>query len=498
MKTTHELKHEVGEAGRRIRNHLDSERVLQAALEEVYSALEPAGASVWTGGGRGQPTLVRTVPEGSLVDAPRAVVACGRRWETVIESDGREMAVPAFAPRSGVVAILHLQGGPFGAAEIGFVEAVASEAAHAFEAARIFERAVAEKEKSEAVLARIGDGVIVTDANGHILDWNPAAARMVGWAEENPPSGLPCRTVLGLRLKDRELDCEKGCALLSLRATGEVESGRGLEVGRTHPNGRRQPLLADVEPIRGPEGGVAEVVHSFRDVSRLKEADEAKSLFLATASHELKTPLTVIMGFASTLVSAGDQLSPEVRDESLRAIERRAIELGTIVDGLLMASRIESGRVDLDMTEVDLEPLLRDRVAAAQARSGRGVVLSVGELLPVSADPQAVSTVVDQLVDNALKYSPSGGTVSVAATSHGGEVEIAVSDEGMGMDAEQLDHCFDKFWQAESTDIRRFGGTGIGLYLVQSLTEAMGGTVRVESTPGVGTTFRVSLNARRR
>ena len=493
---TQELEHEVGEAGRRIRNYLDSERVLQAALEEVCAALEPPIASVWTGGGRDHPTLVRSVPVDRDSEPPDAVITSGRRWETVIEDHASAVAVPAFAPRSGVVAIFHLEGRPFGASEIAFVEAIASEAAHAFEAARIFERAVAEKEKSEAVLARIGDGVIVTDPQGRILDWNPAAARIVGWTGEGSPQGLACRAVLGLRLGDRELDCENGCALLSLRAAGEVETGHGLEVARTHPNGRRQPLLADVEPIRAPEGGVAEVVHSFRDVSRLKEADEAKSLFLATASHELKTPLTVIMGFASTLVSAGEQLSPEVRDESLRAIERRAIELSTIVDGLLMASRIESGRVDLDIIDVVLAPLLRERVAAAQAMSGRSVVLELAELPTVSADPQAVATIVDQLIDNALKYSPNGGAVTVTTRTDGRDVEIAVSDQGMGMDAEQLEHCFEKFWQAESTDIRRFGGTGIGLYIVRSLTEAMGGSVRVESAPGVGTTFRVSLRAR--
>ena len=491
---TQELEHAVAEAGRRIRNHLDSARVLRAALEEIVAEVQPIAAGIWAGGGREEPSLTHAIPEAhASADVPDAVAACARRWETVIENHAREVAVPAFAPRSGVVAIVHLVGRPCSASDIAFAEAVATEAAHAFEAARIFERAVAEKEKSEAVLARVGDGVIVTDDRGLLRDWNPAAERMVGWTGDEPPVGRPCREILGLRLPERELDCENGCALLSLRAMGEAESGRGLEVTRTHPNGRRQPLLADVEPIRGPDGHVAEVVHSFRDVTRLKEADEAKSLFLATASHELKTPLTVIMGFASTLVSAGDHLSEEIRNESLEAIERRAIELSTIVDSLLMASRIESGRVDLDVTEVALEPILRERVAAAAARTGRDVKLEMDELPIVAIDERAMASVLDQLLDNALKYSPNGGTVSVEARRDHDRVEIRVSDHGLGMDDEQLEHCFDKFWQAESTDIRRFGGTGIGLYLVRSLSEAMGGSVEVESAPGRGTTFLVRL-----
>lgn len=488
---TQELHQEIGEASRRIRDYLDSDRVLRAALEEVRRALGPA--SVWTGGGHDVPTLVHADPPRLVGEAPEAVIRCARRWETIMDPGGAEIAVPAFAPRSGVVAIFHAEGRTWTASEIALAEALAAEAALAFEAATIFERAVAEKEKSEAVLARVGDGVVVTDSTGHIADWNPAAERMVGWTGEDL-SGRTCRAVLGLRVGDHELVCESGCALLSMRAAGEARSGRGLEVARTHPNGRRQPLLADVEPIRGPDGGVAEVVHSFRDVTRLKEADEAKSLFLATASHELKTPLTVIMGFASTLVAAGDQLSTEVRNESLRAIERRAIELSLIVDGLLMASRIESGRVDVGITDVAVEPLLKERVTAVRARTGREVVLEVRELPMTAADPQALATVIDQLLDNAMKYSPEGGAVSVTAGADGDTVEIAVSDNGMGMDADQLEHCFEKFWQAESSDIRRFGGTGIGLYIVRALTEAMGGSVRVESAPGVGTTFRVTLN----
>ena len=489
-----ELHQEVGEAGRRIRDYLDSDRVLRAALEEVRRALRAPSATVWTGGGREVPTLVHADPPRLVGDPPQSVVTCGRRWETIVEGDAGEIAVPAFAPRSGVVAIFHAEGRTWTASEIALAEALAAEAALAFEAATIFERAVAEKEKSEAVLARVGDGVVVTDNTGHLADWNPAAERMVGWTGGDP-KGRTCSAVLGLRMGDHELDCQNGCALLSLRAAGEARSGRGLEVARTHPNGRRQPLLADVEPIRGADGSVAEVVHSFRDITRLKEADEAKSLFLATASHELKTPLTVIMGFASTLVTAGDQLSVEVRNESLRAIERRAIELSLIVDGLLMASRIESGRVDVAVTDVDVEPLLRERVAAVRATTGRDVVLEVGDLPMVAADPQALATVIDQLLDNAMKYSPDGGSVTVTAGADGNKVEVAVSDTGMGMDPEQLEHCFEKFWQAESSDIRRFSGTGIGLYIVRSLTEAMGGSVRVESAPGVGTTFRVTLDA---
>ena len=288
----------------------------------------------------------------------------------------------------------------------------------------------------------------------------------------------------------RDLDCSGGCALLCLGGGADVEVWRQL------PTGQRQPLLGSAVPVLDAGGRVAEVVHSFRDITRLKQADEAKTLFLATASHELKTPLTVIRGFSQMLLEHEVEMDDDERLTALRAIEKRARQLNGIVDRLLMSSRIDGGHIDLVLDAVDVTHILAERASALSAASGREIVLDFGDELPALwADVDAFTTITDHLLDNAVKYSPNGGpiTVTLSGEGDGDSVALVIADEGVGMTEDQLAHCFDRFWQAEPTDVRRFGGTGIGLYIVRSLVEAMDGRVTVTSAPGEGSAFRVEL-----
>ncbi len=340
-------------------------------------------------------------------------------------------------------------------------------------------------EKSDAILTGVGEAVVVTDGGGRIEQWNRAAAATFGCPADEA-RGRRCHEVLGLLREVRTLDCSNGCALL--------DAGHDVEVWRRGPTGTRQPLLASASPVLDPHGRVVEVVHSYRDITRLKQADEAKTLFLATASHELKTPLTVIRGFAQMLLLPEAILGDDERRAALRAIDVRAGQLTSIVDRLLMSSRIEAGRIDLAPVAVDVRGILAERSDAVERATDREVVLELPEDLPHAwCDPDAVTTIVDHLLDNAVKYSPAGGPITVSASSSPSTVEIEVADDGIGMTPEQTEHCFERFWQAEATDVRRFGGTGIGLYIVRSLTDGMGGSVSVTSEAGAGSRFRVVL-----
>ena len=173
--------------------------------------------------------------------------------------------------------------------------------------------------KSDAILARVADGVVVTDGSSRVLQCNPAAHRIVG--RDLDVIGRYCVDVLGLHVGERALDCSSGCPLMVAGAGPDADLGE--EVWRYDGGGRRQPLLANASAVAGPDGTVAEVVHSLRDVTRLKQAEEAKTLFLATASHELRTPLTVIAGFASTLLNDPEPDTGFLVD-ALTAIARRA------------------------------------------------------------------------------------------------------------------------------------------------------------------------------
>lgn len=347
------------------------------------------------------------------------------------------------------------------------------------------------QQKAETILARVADAIVVTDGQGVVVETNPAGERLIG--DQGPSAvGIPCARALGLREGERPLECRDGCPLLAAEAGQDHADGaQGREVWRQLPDGRRQPLLASAFAVTDEHGGV-EVVHSLLDITRLKEADEAKTLFLATASHELKTPVTVIAGFADT-IRRYPGMPEERRAEAVDAIHRRAVELSAIVDRLLLSSKIEGGRVQVDLHPVDVRPLLGERANALQDASGRHMILQIAaEPLVAEADPLALRTVVDHLLDNAAKYS-DGGPVVLGARREPEHVVFWVSDIGIGMDEDQADRCFDKFWQAESTDVRRFGGTGIGLYIVSSLVEAMRGRISVETAVGRGSTFTVSL-----
>ncbi|HWC35330.1 MAG TPA: PAS domain-containing sensor histidine kinase [Mycobacteriales bacterium] len=342
--------------------------------------------------------------------------------------------------------------------------------------------------KADTILNHIADAVLVTDRRGTILQSNPALARIVGRGDETL-TGHSCEELLDLHCGERRLDCSAGCALLRPDLTDET--GLGVEVWRTGLTGERQPLLGSATRVDSDEGSV-EVVHSIRDITRLKQAEEAKTLFLATASHELKTPLTVINGFADTLAHY-EELDKDLRSAALDAIRGRAVELTRIVDRLLLSSRIEAGRMHLTCREIEVGPVISSRAASFGAATGREIVATLDGLPTALANEDALITVIDHLIDNAVKYSPGGEPVEVCAAADDEYVRVDVTDHGIGMDAEQAAHCFDKFWQAESTDVRRFGGTGIGLYIVQSLIEAMDGKASVRSERGAGSSFTVRL-----
>ncbi len=339
--------------------------------------------------------------------------------------------------------------------------------------------------RAEAVLQGIGDAIVSTDATGRILEINRAAGTLLGCRPDDA-SGGSCQTTLGLHTEPGLLTCDDGCALLAA-------DGAAVEVRRTGPQGNRQPLLASAVALRDPDGEVLEVVHLLRDITSVKQADEAKTLFLATASHELKTPLSVIHGYAQLLRMA--DVGEAEREHALDSIDARTHQLVDIVDRLLMSSRIEAGRIDLQPRLIDPSDIIAERATAfADAHPAMEMFLDVdGELPMALADEAALATVLDHLLENAEKYSPEPSAVDLRAHHDEDAVVISLRDRGIGMSGEQIERCFERFWQAEGTDVRRFGGTGIGLYIVRSLVDAMGGEVSAAPNDDVGTTFTVRL-----
>ena len=223
---------------------------------------------------------------------------------------------------------------------------------------------------------------------------------------------------------------------------------------------------------------------------------QAQTEFVSTVSHELRTPLTSIKGFADTILRAGDRLDLSQQRRYVGIIKDQADRLTRLVEDLLAVSRLESKRMQLTIRAIDLNSAIQ-RVArnlSDKAKEHRIVVNLPHGLPPVWADEDRLEQIFTNLVDNAIKYSPPKTTVTVTARDMAEMVEFAVSDQGVGIPQEHLSQIFTKFSRLDNPLVRQTEGTGLGLYITRSLVLALGGQIKVTSTPG-NTTFTVQLPA---
>ncbi|MBK5259469.1 MAG: HAMP domain-containing histidine kinase [Thermoanaerobaculia bacterium] len=227
-----------------------------------------------------------------------------------------------------------------------------------------------------------------------------------------------------------------------------------------------------------------------------EEASRAKDTFLATLSHELRTPLTAVIGWTSMI--RGGELTPEAIATGMQAIDQSARAQAQLIDDLLDVSRIVAGKLSLEFYPTDPGAVIRAavetvRISAAKKEQKLEIVLPPAPVQMV-ADPSRLNQVMTNLLSNAVKFTPAGGRVRVELTSNDSEVQIAVSDDGIGIGAAFIANAFDRFSQADSSVTRLFGGLGLGLAIVRHIVELHGGSVSVKSEgDGKGTTFTVRL-----
>ena len=228
-------------------------------------------------------------------------------------------------------------------------------------------------------------------------------------------------------------------------------------------------------------------------VAELRDLNELKDGFVAMASHEVRTPLTSIIGYAKTLRRPEFSDDPAAREEFLDAIERQGDRLSRLVENLLASSRIEDERGRLTLVPMSLADVMREVLTTLGPR-GRRVVVSLPPNLPiVISDRQRIELIMTNLLDNALKFSSAGTSCEVTAWREGESVAVSVRDRGIGIAQEHLDRIFDRFYQVDSSVTRGYGGVGLGLSLVKELTSILGGTVEVSSLPKEGSTFIVKI-----
>jgi signal transduction histidine kinase len=265
---------------------------------------------------------------------------------------------------------------------------------------------------------------------------------------------------------------------------------------------RRAPATLPLEVPRGEAwisiAGVRfdeGIVYAFRDVTDEQRVDRLRSEIVATVSHELRTPLTSIYGMAITLQRKDAGIEGEAREQMLDLIVDQSARLGAIIDDILVASRLESGPFEVAKDTIAVRRITQDAVDVLRSDLPDGIelVLEPGPELEAWADAERLRQVLANILENAVKYSPDGGRITVRLTSSDESVCVSVTDEGLGIPPEERERVFDRFHRLDPSMNRGIPGTGLGLYISRELVRRMQGELSVESTLGVGSTFTVSL-----
>lgn len=334
--------------------------------------------------------------------------------------------------------------------------------------------------RQETLFNSMAEGLLLLDQNGRIQLANRAFASLFGVTAD-----LRSRSVIeALRLHEL---AELVDALSVQNQVVEYE----LKLSR--PNER--VLQVNAAAIFNGGGRQYGTLLVFHDLTRLKQLERARQEFVANVSHELRTPLSLIKGYVETLLD-GAKDNPEVAAKFLQTIDRNTERLKLLIEDLLTISELESGRVKLHLQSVALtglvQKVLTDFKSPAQAKEVK--LLSDIPDVHVHADPDRLDQVVCNLVDNAIKYGRTGGTVTIQARAlDGNRVEVCVQDDGPGIPAESLERVFERFYRVDKARSREQGGTGLGLSIVKHIVQSHGGQVWAQSEPGKGTAFYFTL-----
>jgi two-component system phosphate regulon sensor histidine kinase PhoR len=449
----------------------------------IASVAPPAAALVWFVAGAGAPIWAAAAIAAGLV-CGTALAIGGERW-IVRRAERLEEIANALARRTMPSHLISAAGDALSGAERSLLAAGDA----LMGALNVLE---AEREEFEAILRGMSEAVVVTGSGGEVVMMNGAARRVFGLAADLDYRG---RDFVEL-CRDPRLQDFVGRATASARdepLTGEIQ---------IHSPAPRH-LEVSAAPLRQAGRGAAAHVMVFHDVSRLKAFENARADFIANLTHELRTPLSAIRGYAETLAGGVDD--PAVQRRFLSIIERQSRRLARLLDDLVSLSDLERGLTPLDLKPLDPRSVLEDCVELMRDQAERrGVSLEMrcaAELSAVLADADRLHQVIVNLLDNAVKYTPRGGSVTLearAASMNDGAqrgVELIVADTGEGIPAADIPRLTERFYRVDRARSRELGGTGLGLAIVKHIVQLHHGALKIESRLREGTKVTVWLPA---
>jgi len=358
------------------------------------------------------------------------------------------------------------------------------------EKAQLLRLATEERNRFQAVLSSSADGIMVVGSDRKVAMVNASLEKITGYRAEEL-IGQPCSHLLDSRDSSGECLCDFACPHL----------GSGLLIDRTVDATIASKLSEGVwvgivtGVIRDSNGQVGGVVHSFRDLTKYKEADRMKDEFISVASHELMTPLTALKGFAQLAQKIADKHSDNGNlKRSLEILNEEADKLIALVTRLVDMSRLQARRLDLCKEWFDLRALAESVINRLRATTSMHAFRLISDgPVNVHADRDQIEQVLTNLIGNAVKYSPAGGAIEVRVEAHEGYVQVSVTDEGIGIPVDKQGRIFDRFYQAHAGPRGYSKGMGLGLFICREIVALHGGQIWVRSEEGWGSTFYFTL-----
>ncbi len=379
--------------------------------------------------------------------------------------------------------------------DVNALQSFADQAAIAVNNAQLYGQIYSERQRLEAIFNSSGDGVLILNADLTIEQANRAFERITGWSRDDL-IGLPKSEVIdwtNLESDDIEAALRAGWAqsspdesgLDALYVEGDAvrRDGAALSIGITYA------------PLRAEDGSLESIIANVRDITDRRRAQAMQSVFISTVHHELRTPIAIIKGYASTLRRDDVEWDSALIRDKMAIIEDEADRLTNLVEDLLTASKIQATReFKLSLADVDLRAVATRAAGRLDEPASHRIELSFPDDFPlIQGDEARLRQVIDNLLTNALKYSPPGKLVTVGGRFSERSVTVFVRDEGAGIPRHETDKVFERFYRIDDNLTRHTQGTGLGLYLAKAIVEAHGGDISVKSQVGSGSTFYFTL-----
>lgn len=354
---------------------------------------------------------------------------------------------------------------------------------------------------AELVLNSINDGVVIIDQNGLVKLANPAAAQITGIPSASDALGLSYLSMMRMENGEGMVLQDSQNPLARAVANNEAFVSRNFFL--VTPQGKKTPVSIAMTPSGGRG---ADRIITFRDITEELQKEGEQTEFISTASHEMRTPVASIEGYLGLALNPQTATIDDRARQYLTEAHNASAHLGKLFQDLLDVTKLDDNRVRLNLVPVEMVSLVQ-KIANQQitalnnknikysfgVRDGLEGKLQVEQLAYAMIDVDFLQEIINNLIENAVKYTESGGEIWVSVRADGDDVLINVTDSGVGIPPENLAHVFQKFYRVDNSATREIGGTGLGLYIVKARVEAMGGRVWAESSFGEGSTFYVAF-----